>query len=155
MPAQKCALILTIFPFLGIPWTLPLNGQDAGFRFARVWYESHPEYRKSAWATDNPTAKYSLHEAIRRITGIQLEVHPAAVSLKDPDIFEYAVLYLTEPGYWRTNEEDVENLRRYLNHGGFLIIDDFHDYRRGYTDHSGTICMAISNASTLTVNPLR
>ena len=111
---------LAVHLLLSIACVLPSNGQDAGFQFARVWYESHPGFRESAWATDYPTAEYNLHEAISRTTGLQLEGPPVVVSLKDPTIFEYAVLYLTEPGYWRTNEEEVENLRRYLDRGGVL-----------------------------------
>ncbi len=124
---------LAIFLFLIAACTLQVSAQDTGFQFARVWYESHPGLRESAWATDYPTAEYNLHEAINRTTGLQLEGPPVVVSLKDSRIFEFAVLYLTEPGYWRTNEEEVVNLRRYLDRGGFLIIDDFHDYGRGYT----------------------
>lgn len=127
------AVNLVVYLFLSIACALPTSGQDAGFQFARVWYESHPGFRESAWATDYPTAEYNLHEAISRTTRLQLEGPPVVVSLKDSTIFEYAVLYLTEPGYWRTNEQEVENLRRYLDRGGFLIIDDFHDYGRGYT----------------------
>ena len=111
----------------------PLYAQDSGFQFARVWYESHPGMRNNAWATDYPTAEYNLHEAIKRTTGLQLEGPPIVLALTDERIFEYAVLYLTEPGYWRTNEAEVSALRRYLRRGGVLIIDDFHDYGRGYT----------------------
>ena len=64
---------LAIYLFLGIMCTLSANKQDAGFQFARVWYESHPGFRESAWATDYPTAEYNLHEAISRTTGLQLE----------------------------------------------------------------------------------
>ena len=39
---------------------------------------------------------------------------------------------MTEPGYWQTNDAEVANLRKYLDRGGFLIIDDFHDYGRGH-----------------------
>ncbi|MDE2729803.1 MAG: DUF4159 domain-containing protein [Bacteroidota bacterium] len=118
-------------------WALPLLpygawAQDAGFQFVRIWYESHPGMRGSAWATDYPTAELNLHEAIDRTTGLALELAPIVLPLTDERIFDYAVLYLTEPGYWRTNEAEVKSLRRYLDRGGFLIIDDFHDYGRGH-----------------------
>ena len=113
-------------------WMPAANAQDAGFQFVRVWYESHPGMRGSAWATDYPTAELNLHEAIDRTTGLDLELAPTVLSLTDERIFDYAVLYLTEPGYWKTNEAEIQNLRKYLQRGGFLLIDDFHDYGRGH-----------------------
>ena len=107
------------------------GNEGLGFRFVRVWYRSHPGLRPSAWATDYPTAEENLHEAISRTTDLFIEGPPIVLSLTDDRIFEYPVLYLTEPGYWMTDDEEVANIRRYLDRGGFLIIDDFHDYGRG------------------------
>ena len=110
----------------------PLAGpDDLGFRFVRVRYQSHPGFRQNAWATDYPTAEQNLHEAIERTTGLYLTGPPIVLSLMDDQIFDHPVLYLTEPGYWRTDDEEVDRLRTYLDRGGFLIIDDFHDYGRG------------------------
>ena len=106
--------------------------KDLGFRFVRVRYQSHSGYRQNAWATDYPTAEQNLHEAIERTTGLYLEGPPIVLALTDERIFEHPVLYLTEPGYWRTHDEEVAALRKYLDRGGFLIIDDFHDYGRGH-----------------------
>ena len=55
------------------------------------------------------------------------------LTLRDKNIFQYPVLYITEPGFWHIHEDEVENLRVYLERGGFLIVDDFHDYGRGMT----------------------
>ena len=104
---------------------------DLGIRFVRVRYQGYPGRRGNAWATDYPTAEANLHEAIQRTTNLYLEGPPIVLALTDDRIFEHPVLYLTEPGYWMTNDEEVANLRKYLDRGGFLIIDDFHDYGRG------------------------
>ena len=103
-----------------------------GFQFVRVRYQSHPGLREYAWATDYPTAEENLHEAISRTTTLHLNGPPIVLTLTDDRIFEYPVLYLTEPGYWMTNDEEIANLKKYLDRGGFLIIDDFHDYGRGH-----------------------
>lgn len=79
------------------------------------------------WATDYPAAEQNLHTAIEITTNIKLDGPPIVLPLTDVKINEYPVLYLTEPGYWLTNEEEVVALRRYLERGGFIIIDDFHD----------------------------
>lgn len=115
-----------------VVWAPQASNDDLGFRFVRVRYQSHPGLRQNAWATDYPTAEENLHEAIDLTTGLYLEGPPIVLSLTDDRIFEHPVLYLTEPGYWRTYEEEVAQLRTYLDRGGFLIIDDFHDYGRGY-----------------------
>lgn len=106
---------------------------DHGFRFVRVRYESTSGGwgRRRSWATDYPAAEEHLHEAIERTTGLYIEGSPIVLEATDERIFEYPVLYLTEPGFWRTNDEEVEALKKYLERGGFLIIDDFHDYGRG------------------------
>lgn len=109
------------------------SGDNLGFRFVRVRYDDYPGRRwREAWATDYPTAEQNLHRAIELTTGLYLEGPPIVLRLTDDRIFEHPVLYLTEPGYWMSNEEEAANLRKYLDRGGFLIIDDFHDYGRGH-----------------------
>ena len=119
-----------------------LAGDDMGFRFVRVVYDDigrdimdggfgrggRGGGRRGMWATDWPTADYNLHEAIARTTEIKVMGDPLIYSFLDTTIFEYPVVYLTEPGYWLTNETEVKNIRKYLDRGGFFIIDDFHDY---------------------------
>lgn len=107
------------------------QSDDFGFRFVRVKYNDFGGRRWNAWATDYPAAEQNLHEAIARTTRIHLDGPPIVLELTDDRIFNHPVLYLTEPGYWMTNDEEVANLKRYLDRGGFLIIDDFHDYGRG------------------------
>lgn len=113
-----------------------LPQDDFGFRFVRVKYDDNQNrggrgwgrYGRGAWSTDWPTSDYNLHEAIERTTGLTLMGDPLVFTFLDEEIFEYPVLYLTEPGFWMTNEEEVKNMRKYFLRGGFLIIDDFHDY---------------------------
>ena len=46
------------------------------------------------------------------------------MSLSDPEIFKFPVIYMCEPGYWSMSDDDVKNLRAYLLKGGFMIFDD-------------------------------
>lgn len=107
---------------------------DFGFRFVRVKYTSINSYRGRGgwggrhWATDYPTADLNLHTAFARTTSIRILGDPMVLTLTDKRIFEYPVLYLTEPGYWKTDAREVEAMRKYMYRGGFLLIDDFHDY---------------------------
>jgi len=114
-----------------------LIGADFGFRFVRIKY-SQSGFRRGwrgtpTWAYDYPTAELNLHTALERTTKIRILGQPIVLTLSDKRIFEHPVLYLTEPGFWETNDEEIENMRSYLARGGFLIIDDFHDYGgKGY-----------------------
>lgn len=134
-------LVLICAPVEVIYAQAPPIIEGESFRFVRVKYESNTSgeggrwgrWRSNAWATDWPTAEINLHQALERTTRIPLAGEPIVLTLKDKNIFQYPVLYITEPGYWFIDDEEAENLRLYLDRGGFLIVDDFHDYGRGMT----------------------
>jgi hypothetical protein len=50
------------------------------------------------------------------------------LKLDDPELFNYPVAYMSEPGFWNPSDADVEGLRKYLLKGGFVIFDDFRGY---------------------------
>ena len=47
------------------------------------------------------------------------------VDIDSPELFKYPFAYFAEPGYVDLNPKDAENLREYLDRGGFLFVDDF------------------------------
>jgi hypothetical protein len=102
---------------------------DHGFRFVRIQYENQSAGGMARWGPtwrhDYPTAELNLHQAIERTTGLHVEGPPVVLTLADEAIFAYPVLYLVEPGYWVMEEDEVENLRAYLDRGGFILFDDF------------------------------
>ena len=139
---------LTILLIFLCAFTLPVKAQfepppiidGESFRFVRVKYDDNDGHgggrfgrwrRNGAWATDWPTADENLHLAIERTTKIPLAGAPIVLTLRDKDIFQYPVLYITEPGYWLLHDDEAKQLREYVDRGGFLIVDDFHDYGRG------------------------
>ena len=136
---KALTVLLLVIDFVGLPQAIPAQ-DDYGFRFVRVIYDDlyrdnlsrgfggRGGGRRGMWATDYPTADLNLNEAIKRTTKIPLMGEPLALSFQDPEIFEYPFVMITEPGYWRTNDQEVKTIREYLDRGGFLLIDDFHDY---------------------------
>jgi hypothetical protein len=104
---------------------------EHGFRFVRIEYEVNQPRRGGTppWKYDHPTAENNLHEALERTTLIHLDGPPIILTLLDDAIFDHPILYLCEPGYWRTNDEEVGQLQKFFERGGFMIIDDFHDHR--------------------------
>ncbi|MEZ4699314.1 MAG: DUF4159 domain-containing protein [Rhodothermales bacterium] len=140
-PMPRLAALIPILAILLVappPETVQAQSPDVAFQFVRVKYESNGNGRRGwgrrgmgIWATDYPTADLNLHQAIERTTQIPLGGDPLVFTLKDKAILDYPVLYITEPGYWYIDEEEVAGLREYLDRGGFLIIDDFHDFGDG------------------------
>ena len=135
--------LLILMPLLGLAPGPPTSDPPVGlvrqndvrgdnFQFVRIQYRSiGSRWGRATWAFDYPTAEQNLYEAIDRTTSLRQDGDPIVLTLKDEQIFEHAVLYLCEPGYWMTNEEEVANLKKYFAQGGFMIIDDFHDYQVG------------------------
>ena len=122
-----CSLLLMGFTAGGHAPALKTTN-EYGFQFVRIKYES---YRGWTWAFDYPTAEENLNIAIERTTVLHVDGAPIVLTLKDEEIFEHPILYLCEPGYWITDEEEITNLQEYFARGGFMIIDDFHDYGDG------------------------
>ena len=99
---------------------LPYDGQ---FTFARIRYTV---YRRSGWEFDYPTMERHLMTMMETVTGLRPHVAGSNVhSLDDPELLNYPIAYLSEPGYWVPNEAEAQGLRNYLTRGGFLIVDDF------------------------------
>ncbi|MFT6826412.1 MAG: hypothetical protein ACJAYD_000970 [Patiriisocius sp.] len=72
----------------------------------------------------NPSAISNLAVFCNKEINTTLSTKPKKVSPNSIDIFEYPFLHMTGHGNVFFSEEDIENLRSYLNSGGFLHIDD-------------------------------
>jgi len=103
---------------------------DGRFTFVRVTYETLPGgywYRgQPAWSHGYPTSERNLMRIVDSVTSVRPHVDETGLlSLEDPEIFRYPVLYLIEPSWWRITDAEAENLRTYLDKDGFVIVDDF------------------------------
>lgn len=85
---------------------------------ARVQYEGGGD-----WYND-PDVLPNLARELNRRTSLKVKEEQAVVSFTDPDIFKYPFLYLTGHGNIELSEEEAKNLRKYLENGGFLYVDD-------------------------------
>lgn len=88
------------------------------FTLARLRYEGGGD-----WYND-PDALPNLAREINRRTSLQVEEKEAKVSLLDKNLYDYPFLFLTGHGNISFSEEEVKNLRHYLERGGFLYADD-------------------------------
>ena len=64
-------------------------------------------------------------EILASVTNVPLHRETKTLSLEDPAIFDYPVLYIIEVSWWRMTDAEARNLRAFLDKGGFVIVDDF------------------------------
>ena len=72
----------------------------------------------------NPTSLSNLIQFSNKNIGTNIKKDPAIVEVGSVDIFNYPFLYMTGHGNVVFSNNDAENLRNYLQAGGFLHIDD-------------------------------
>ena len=85
---------------------------------ARVQYDGGGD-----WYNDTSVIP-NLCDEINSRTLIKASSEQAIVSLKNKSILNHPFLYLTGHGNITFSEEEIINLRNYLEKGGFLYIDD-------------------------------
>lgn len=72
----------------------------------------------------NPTALPNLIRFSNQYLSTRIKNKPVTVSPGSSDIFSYPFIHMTGHGNVTFNSQEQENLRNYLNAGGFLHIDD-------------------------------
>jgi len=109
-------------------WDRPAEWTRGRLRFTGVGV-LHPyaDTGWMGWATDYPLGDRHFQEGIRRLTLIDASSveHVAELDGSD-DIYNWPFMYAVEPGHWFLFEEEADQLREYLDRGGFLMTDDFH-----------------------------
>lgn len=75
------------------------------------------------WYTGPTSMPNLLKQASERL---QLPTQPEniAVSISDPELFRYPMLYLTGHGQVRFSDFEINTLLNYLDNGGFLWVND-------------------------------
>jgi hypothetical protein len=103
---------------------------DGRFTFVRVNYTTAPGgywYRgQPAWSHGYPTAEQNMMRILKAVSSLNPHVDEVnSLSLEDPEIFKYPLIYIIEVGWWEMTDREAEALRTYLAKGGFVIVDDF------------------------------
>jgi hypothetical protein len=106
---------------------------DSHFVFTRIRYGAGGGLARGffgggggGWEHDYPTAERNFAAILDYITNMRVRMDGSNIlDLDDARIFENPIIYMSEPGYWTTNDAEAKNLRAYLLKGGFIIFDDF------------------------------
>ncbi len=112
---------------------------NGNFTFARIKFEptewGFGDYTWGLdlkWNHDYPQAEQNLMKILAEVTGIVPRMEGGnLIELDDPRLFEHPWAYMCEPGYWNPTEDELVNLRNYLQKGGFMVVDDFFNMRGG------------------------
>ena len=104
--------ILGIAPLLG--W----SQQDARMTIGRLQYDGGGDWYA------NPSSLPNLLDAVREHTALPVAERERVLRLSSPALWDVPYLYMTGHGNVRFSTQEVNNLRRFLENGGFLHADD-------------------------------
>ena len=103
---------------------------DGRFVFVRL---SYPWFggRGAPWAHDYPRGETHFLKIWEEITSAPSHVENSSImGIGDPELYKFPVAYMAEPGYWQlSSDQEAKALHDYLEKGGFLIFDDFRNFR--------------------------
>jgi hypothetical protein len=104
------------FTFVRLRWDAGLGRRFRGFGMS------------DAWNHDFPRAEQNLVTILKELTLIDANTGGSLIlTLDDPQLFRYPIVYMWEPGFWSLTEPEAERFREYLVKGGFAIFDDFEE----------------------------
>ena len=122
MKLQVCNHISKIYVLIGCTVLLfsMINIPDAGEKFtiAQIQYGGGGD-----WYGD-PSAIKNWLRILHERTDIETGDDRVILKLTDPHLFQYPMLYIVGHGNIRLTENEVVNLRKYLENGGFLFVND-------------------------------
>jgi hypothetical protein len=104
---------------------------DGQFIFCRVAYSEGRYGEGGGWSVDYPQADSNFPWRMRQLTTVPVSMNTreqpnhVVVTLDDPNLFKCPFIMMTEVGNIYLSAEHAENLRMYLEKGGFLWADDF------------------------------
>jgi len=105
--------------------------EDPTKEFAIVrWYSSG--WQGDGWAHDYPNAEEHILQIMNEVSLIDTDrLSYKVVDLASPEIFKYPFAYVSHPGEVVPSDEEIENLRQYVDRGGFIMLDDFGGQNQG------------------------
>lgn len=111
----------------GVPrWENDEEFKKDVFTFVRIEYSSgYGGGGGGAWDTDYPDSDLNLSFRLQELTSMKVDPDGLILPLTDDELLKYPFAYIIEPGRMDLTQPEVEGLRRYLDNGGFIMVDDF------------------------------
>jgi hypothetical protein len=105
-----------IFTLLFLSPVFPQQGK--AFEIARLKYNGGGDWY------NGPTEEVNLLNYVKANTNIEVKPEYVFADLSTDEIFNYPFLFMTGHGNVVFSEDEAVRLRKYLENGGFLYIDD-------------------------------
>ena len=111
-------VLLGMVLLAALPWSGVAQPSSSQMTIAQLQYSGGGDWDA------NPSGLPNLLKAIRSRTGLLVSDRPASVKITDPSLWVHPYLYMTGHGNVKLTDEEVRVLRRFLESGGFLHVDD-------------------------------
>ncbi len=107
-------------------WECPEAFKADVFTFTRIRYErGGGGWGRGGWATDLPDSDLNLSWRLQQMTSLKVDPDTRIIRPTDPELMTFPFVYIAEPGGLSFSEEETLAMRKYLENGGFLLLDDF------------------------------
>ena len=134
---------------LDTPPNIPYDGR---FTFVRIKYRDRTRRllvsRTPLLGSRLSESEWNLMKIMDEVSDLDAHIEETNVlTFDDPDLFKYPIAYFIEAGWWTLTQAEAAGLRKYLDKGGFVILDDFkvegqYGYGGGGFAHFEELCSA-------------
>ena len=109
----------------------PDVGRKGEFALGRLRYRSPMDggRRYSRWGIDANKGDRLFIGVLSRLTRIDAEPIETIIDVDSDQMFDHPWLLAISVGDWQLSESQAHRLRQYLDRGGSLMVDDFHNER--------------------------
>lgn len=91
-------------------------GESYYFYDGRVW---------ARWETDFPQGDENFSHRLTQLTRISVNPRTASRLLTAPDLGDFPILFISDPGWMVLSKQEKVALATYIANGGFVWVDDF------------------------------
>ena len=123
------ALLVTVYAHAQFWRRIPIvqnNPPATELIVARWRFGTNGAIGHMGWSHNYPSSDENFNEFILQATGIDIQVPSyRIVELGSEEVFDYPFAYVSEPGEMELTDQEVQNLRQFVERGGFVLMDDF------------------------------
>jgi hypothetical protein len=93
---------------------------------ARWQYTARGKFNGTGWSHNYPSSDQHFAQVVSEATNIDVRnLSYRIVELGSPEVFRHPFAVVSEPGEMALTDHEVDNLREFIDRGGFVVMDDF------------------------------
>ena len=106
-------------------WEIKREFREDVFTFVRIRYDAPSTVIDGRLNNDYPDSDWNFSFRLQQLTSFNVDPDGRVLRLNDPALLDYPFAYMLGVRGVRFSQAEIEGLRKFLNRGGFLMIDDF------------------------------